>query len=82
MFKKLNRTIIRIVGEENLIALELSFGIFGIVSGIVTFFYYFIKISQFYALIFIPSIIVGLLLIYKGRKDVLNGKIETKVNPY
>ena len=82
MFKKLNQTIIKIVGEENLIALELIVGIFGIVYGIVTFFYYFIKISQIYALVFISSIFVGLLLIYKGRKDVLNGKIKTRVNPY
>ena len=82
MFKKLNQTILKKVGEENLIVLELIIGIFGIVYGIVTFFYYFIKISQIYSLIFIFPILVGLLLIYKGRKDVLDGKVETRVNPY
>ena len=77
MLDKLNNLVLKIMGgESSLIKLQLIVGLFGIFYGIVAFVYFFFKISQTYAFIFLISIIIGCLLLDDGRKGVIHGKIS------
>ena len=82
ILNKLNNFILIFIRKEALIKFQLIIGIFGVVYGILAFFYYFLKVSSIYSLFFLISIIIGFLLVYYTRKDILNGKTKIEVDPY
>lgn len=79
MTKSLDILRSKLIKMKSFIQLKLIIGIFGIVYGIVAFFYFFLKVSKSFAFIFLIALLVGFFLIYKTKKDILNEKIKDGV---
>lgn len=61
--------------------IQIITGICGILYGLVLFFYFFVKISRTWSLLFLLSIIIGIALVYSTKRGIINDEKRGKKFP-
>lgn len=82
-YKKLNNLLKIYLKKNNLLDflenIQIIVSLFGILYGLVFFFYFYIKINRLTSYLFILTIVIGIYVYISTRREILNGTEKIQI---